>query len=133
VLLIVAGGWLLHQAYASGPAAVVVAATTLIDPLSAVAVGIGFYGEAARTGFGQAAMQVGFALLAGAGVIILARSVPDPAPSMRSMTCPTLVHRTAGDCGSWSARTPSRRTSTGRRTSPTASLEGLPAAGTTCT
>lgn len=80
VLLILGGGWLLHQAYASGPAAVVVAATTLIDPLSAVTVGIGFYGEAARTGFGQAAMQVGFALLAGAGVIILARSVPDPRP-----------------------------------------------------
>jgi hypothetical protein len=49
VLLMVAGRWLLHQAYASGPAAVVIAATTVIDPLSAVAVGISFYGEAART------------------------------------------------------------------------------------
>ena len=77
-LLILAGGWLLHQAYASGPAAVVVAATTLIDPLSAVGVGIGFYGEATHTGLGQAAAQAGFALLAGVAVIVLARSVPDP-------------------------------------------------------
>jgi hypothetical protein len=77
LLLMVAGGWLLHQAYASGPAAVVIAATTVIDPLCAVAVGIAFYGEAARASLPQAATPAGFALLAVAGVIVLARSIPE--------------------------------------------------------
>jgi glycosyltransferase involved in cell wall biosynthesis len=89
VLLMVAGGWLLHQAYASGPAAVVIAATTVIDPLSAVAVGIAFYGEAARTSLPQAATQAGFALLAVAGVIVLARSIPDPRPIDEEHDMPT--------------------------------------------
>jgi hypothetical protein len=80
VALLVIGGWWLHQAYAFGPAAVVIAATTVIDPLSAVAVGIVFYGEAAGTSLGQALEQGAFALLAVAGVIVLARSIPDPRP-----------------------------------------------------
>jgi glycosyltransferase involved in cell wall biosynthesis len=77
VLLMLSGGWLLHQAYAAGPSAVVVAATTVIDPLTAVAVGLGLYGEAAHTSSTMAAWQVGFALFAVAGVLVLARSVPD--------------------------------------------------------
>jgi glycosyltransferase involved in cell wall biosynthesis len=75
--LMLAGGWLLHQAYTSGPPAVVIAATTVIDPLTAVAVGIGVYGEAAGTDPLRAAAQVGCALLAVAGVIGLARHAPD--------------------------------------------------------
>jgi glycosyltransferase involved in cell wall biosynthesis len=77
VLLMVTGGWLMHQAYAAGPTAVVVAATTVLDPLTAVAVGLGVYGEAAHTSPITGFVQAGLALLAVAGVIVLARSVPD--------------------------------------------------------
>ena len=77
VLLMLSGGWLMHQAYAAGPSAVVIAATTVIDPLTAVAVGIGVYGEATHTSPTLAAWQVGFAMFAVAGVLVLARSVPD--------------------------------------------------------
>jgi glycosyltransferase involved in cell wall biosynthesis len=77
VLLMLSGGWLMHQAYAAGPAAVVISATTVIDPLTAVAVGVGVYGEATHTSPTLAAWQVGFALFAVAGVLVLARSIPD--------------------------------------------------------
>jgi glycosyltransferase involved in cell wall biosynthesis len=78
VLLMLAGGWLMQQAYAAGPAGIVVAATTVIDPLTAVTIGLGFYGEAAHTNPVLAFAQAGFALVAVAGVLVLARSVPDP-------------------------------------------------------
>jgi hypothetical protein len=77
-LLLVTGGWLQHQAYASGPAAVVVATTNVIDPITAVAMGIGVFGERASAGPVQAAAQIGLALLAAGAVIALSRSVPDP-------------------------------------------------------
>jgi glycosyltransferase involved in cell wall biosynthesis len=77
VLLMLTGGWLMQQAYAAGPSAVVVAATTVLDPLTAVAVGLGVYGEAAKSNPVTGFTQVGLALLAVAGVIVLARSVPD--------------------------------------------------------
>ncbi|MBP2479202.1 glycosyltransferase involved in cell wall biosynthesis [Crossiella equi] len=77
VLLLVLGGWLSHQAYAAGPAPVVVGAVTVIDPLTAVAVGLGFYGEAAHLTAATATGQAGLALLAVLGVGVLARSVPE--------------------------------------------------------
>jgi glycosyltransferase involved in cell wall biosynthesis len=87
-LLVVVGGWLVNQAYAAGPPAVVIAATTVIDPLTAVAIGIGVYGEAAHSTPAQAAAQVGFALLAVTGVIVLARSTPDPRPIPEELDMP---------------------------------------------
>lgn len=78
VLLMVSGGWAQHQAYASGPAAVVVATTTVIDPVTAVVISIAVYGETARVIPAGLAVQVLLAALAGAAVIVLARSVPDP-------------------------------------------------------
>jgi len=78
VTLMVTGGWLMHQAYAAGPTGIVVAATTVVDPLTAVTVGLVFYGEAAHTNPAVAFAQAGFALAAVAGVLVLARSVPDP-------------------------------------------------------
>ena len=92
-LLMLTGGWAQNQAYASGPPAVVIAATTMIDPLTAVAIGIGIHGEAAHLTPTHAALQVGLALLAGAAVIVLARSMPDPhapasAPSLPTPTAP---------------------------------------------
>jgi glycosyltransferase involved in cell wall biosynthesis len=87
VLLMLTGGWLLHQAYAAGPAAVVIAATTVIDPLTAVTVGLGVYGEAVHTSLFSMVLQAGFAVLAITGVLVLARSVPDPrAPKEPDMT-----------------------------------------------
>jgi glycosyltransferase involved in cell wall biosynthesis len=77
-LLMFTGGWLMHQAYAAGPTGIVVAATTVVDPLTAVTVGLVFYGEAAHTLPAAAFAQAGFALAAVAGVLVLARSVPDP-------------------------------------------------------
>ncbi|MCU1680277.1 MAG: glucosyltransferase [Amycolatopsis sp.] len=85
-VLMLVGGWLLHQAYAAGPTAVVIAATTVIDPLTAVTVGLVVYGEAARANTFSTALQLCFALLAVGGVLVLARSVPDSAePKEREM------------------------------------------------
>jgi len=78
--LMLAGGWLAHQAYASGPPAVVIGAVTVIDPLTAVAVGIGVYGEAFGGPLVMTA-QLGCAALAIGGVIALTRSAPDRRPT----------------------------------------------------
>lgn len=78
MLLLVGGGWVQHQAYASGPPAVVVATTTVIDPVAAVVISIGVYGEAAKVSPVGLAAQLGLAVLAGAAVVVLARSIPDP-------------------------------------------------------
>jgi glycosyltransferase involved in cell wall biosynthesis len=92
VVLMVTGGWLMHQAYAAGPAGVVIATTTVIDPLTAVAVGLGLYGEALHTNPLLALAQAGFALAAVAGVLVLARSIPDPhdlkEPDMPNLPAP---------------------------------------------
>ncbi|MEV6880028.1 glycosyltransferase [Amycolatopsis sp. NPDC051128] len=77
LVLLVAGGWLLHQAYAAGPAAVVVGATTVLDPLTAVVAALALYGESPHVPPAIAAAQAGLALLAVTGVLVLARSVPD--------------------------------------------------------
>jgi glycosyltransferase involved in cell wall biosynthesis len=88
VLLILAGGWLLHQAYAAGPTTVVIAVTTVIDPLTAVAVGITAYHESAGISPTQAAAQLGSAAVAVAAVIYLARAVPDPPPDLEEPPMP---------------------------------------------
>ncbi|CAM3320343.1 glycosyltransferase [Kibdelosporangium persicum] len=76
-LLILLGGWLVHQAYAVGSTAVVVGSTTVLDPFTAVAVGLWVYGEAALFSPVQAIALAVFALLSVAGVIVLART-PEP-------------------------------------------------------
>lgn len=87
VLLMLVGGWLLHQAYAAGPAAVVIAATTVIDPLTAVTVGLAVYGESVRVDALSTVLQICSALLAMGGGFALARSVPDPSePKEPAMT-----------------------------------------------
>ncbi|MFC4944993.1 hypothetical protein [Pseudonocardia sp. GCM10023141] len=77
VLLAGCGTWLIQQAYASGPTAVTVAATTVLDPLTAVVVGIAFCGESMATQPVTAAAQIALALIAVAGVLVLARAAPD--------------------------------------------------------
>jgi glycosyltransferase involved in cell wall biosynthesis len=86
--LMLVGGWLAHQAYASGPPAVVIGAVTVLDPLTAVAVGIGVYGEPLG-GSLAVVTQLGCALLAIAGVISLTRSAPDPRPARIGPAHPT--------------------------------------------
>jgi glycosyltransferase involved in cell wall biosynthesis len=73
VAAVLAGVWLLHQAYASGPAAVVAGATTIVDPLSAVLIGVFAYGEMTP---GQLAGMVVPGAVAVAGLVLLAREVP---------------------------------------------------------
>ncbi len=75
--LLAVGGWLMHRAYAAGPAAVVVGATTVLDPLTAVVAGLALYGETPHLVPALVAAQAGLALLAVGGVLVLARSVPD--------------------------------------------------------
>ncbi|MFD9741275.1 glycosyltransferase [Umezawaea sp. NPDC059074] len=75
--LMLVGGWLVHQAYASGPPAVVIGAVTVLDPLTAVAVGIGFYGETS----GIALPQLACAAVAIGGVIALTRHTPVDHPT----------------------------------------------------
>jgi glycosyltransferase involved in cell wall biosynthesis len=72
-VLILIGGWLVHQAYAAGSTATVIASTTVVDPFTGVAVGLWLYGESADITAGQAAALVAFALLSVAGVIALAQ------------------------------------------------------------
>ncbi|GAA2786536.1 glycosyltransferase [Crossiella cryophila] len=76
-LLLAVGGWVMHQAYAAGPTAVVVGAITVLDPLTAVSTGLLLYGEAAYLTPATAVGQAALALLAVGGVVVLARSVPD--------------------------------------------------------
>jgi glycosyltransferase involved in cell wall biosynthesis len=73
VAAVLAGVWLLHQAYASGPAAVVAGATTIVDPLSAVLIGVFAYGEMTA---GQLAGMAVPGAVAVAGLVLLAREVP---------------------------------------------------------
>ncbi|MEU5870934.1 glycosyltransferase [Glycomyces sp. NPDC047369] len=68
-----AGAWLLHKAYAAGPAATAVGATTIVDPL--VAVLIGGLAFAETSGATLAAMAAP-AVLAVAGLVVLARALP---------------------------------------------------------
>ncbi|HEY0804429.1 MAG TPA: glycosyltransferase, partial [Pseudonocardiaceae bacterium] len=69
---LVAGGWFVQHAYASGPPQVVVACQTVIDPMFGVAIGIGLLGEAAHMQLLSAVGLVVCATLAVIGVIKLA-------------------------------------------------------------
>jgi len=82
VAAVLAGVWLLHQAYASGPAAVVAGATTIVDPLSAVLIGVFAYGEMTA---GQLAGMAVPGVVAVAGLVLLAREVPPPTAPARRM------------------------------------------------
>ncbi|SMD24100.1 glycosyltransferase [Kibdelosporangium aridum] len=77
IALILIGGWLVHRAYAVGSTATVIASTTVLDPFTAVAVGLWVYGEAALFSPAQAFALAVFALLSVVGVIALAK---DPVP-----------------------------------------------------
>lgn len=71
------GGWMIQQAYATGPAEVVVGSMTTLDPLAAVVVGLVVLQEGALL---TPAVGIGMALagaLAAGGVAVLSRFHPD--------------------------------------------------------
>src|SRR5438067_63789 len=75
VVATLVGSWLLHQAYASGSTSVVVGATTVVDPVTAVLIGVFAYRETIHPG------QLVAAAAAVTGLLMLARAVPArPAP-----------------------------------------------------
>lgn len=77
VVALLAGGWLVQQAFAAGPAELVVATLTVVDPVVAVGLGIALLGEGAATGLPAALGMAGCAVVAAAGVLALARHHPD--------------------------------------------------------
>jgi len=95
------GGWLVQQAFASGPPEVVIACLTVVDPIVAVLLGAVLLGENASTTAGTWVLLVAAAVAAAAGVIALARHHPDAvartsetgAPATRRATLPHSVHR----------------------------------------
>ncbi|GAB2963029.1 glycosyltransferase [Amycolatopsis acidiphila] len=73
-----AGSWLVHQAHAGGSSAVVVATTTILDPVAAILIGVFAYGEASSSFLVTATLPAAAAI---AGLVVLARAVPDPGPA----------------------------------------------------
>ncbi|KAA2254421.1 hypothetical protein F0L68_30010 [Solihabitans fulvus] len=71
------GGWLVQHAYASGPSHLTVACLTVVDPLVAVGIGIALLGEGAGTSGWTAVGEVACAVLATAGVSLLAKRRKD--------------------------------------------------------
>ncbi|MDT7578209.1 MAG: hypothetical protein QOH17_4542 [Pseudonocardiales bacterium] len=92
VAAILVGGWLVQQAFTSGPPEVVVACLTVVDPIVAVLFGVVLLGEGNATSPGHWAVLGAAALAASAGVAVLARHHPDAttraAECARSRTVP---------------------------------------------
>lgn len=76
---LVTGGWLVQQAFASGPPEVVIACLTVVDPIVAVLLGAVLLGEGAATPARTWLLLVTAAVAATAGVVALARHHPDAA------------------------------------------------------
>ncbi|HEY0814113.1 MAG TPA: hypothetical protein VGE11_12600 [Pseudonocardia sp.] len=74
---ILVGGWLVQQAFTSGPPEVVVACLTVVDPIVAVLFGIVLLGEGNATPSGHWAVLGAAAFAATVGVAVLARHHPD--------------------------------------------------------
>lgn len=86
---LVVGGWLVQQAFPSGPPEVVVACLTVVDPIVAVLLGAVLLGEGADTPLATWFLLGGAALAAAAGVITLARLHPD-AVAARTAQVPAI-------------------------------------------
>ncbi|MFJ1764774.1 glycosyltransferase family 4 protein [Amycolatopsis sp. NPDC088138] len=89
LLVLAAGGVVLHRAYAAGPAAVVVGTTTVLDPLTAVAVSALAFGEAPHLTAAVAVPAAAAALLALAGVRVLAGALPHHPPPAKEIPVPS--------------------------------------------
>lgn len=73
------GAWFIQQAYASGPAEIVVGSMTVVDPLVAVAFGIIVLGEGRNIDAISAVGMVTMGALASWGVLLLSKYHPDAA------------------------------------------------------
>ncbi|MCO1655916.1 hypothetical protein [Pseudonocardia humida] len=76
---IVVGGWLVQQAFASGPPEVVIACLTVVDPIVAVILGAVLLGEGAATPPVVFLLLTAAATAAAIGVVGLAKHHPDAA------------------------------------------------------
>ncbi|OLT22278.1 hypothetical protein BJF78_07775 [Pseudonocardia sp. CNS-139] len=83
---VLAGGWLVQQAFGSGPPEVVIACLTVVDPIVAVLLGAVLLGEGAATPPETWFLLAGAAITATAGVIALARHHPDAVAARAART-----------------------------------------------
>jgi hypothetical protein len=79
VAAVLVGGWLVQQAFASGPPEVVVACLTVVDPIVAVLLGVVLLGEGAATPAATWLLLLAAGAAATAGVFALASHHPDAA------------------------------------------------------
>jgi hypothetical protein len=79
VTAVLVGGWLVQQAFASGPPEVVTACLTVIDPIVAVLLGATLLGEGVATPTHTWLLMIAVAAVAAAGVVALARHHPEAA------------------------------------------------------
>ncbi|GAB2466768.1 hypothetical protein GCM10027063_04330 [Promicromonospora xylanilytica] len=85
------GGWLVQQAYPSGPPEVVVACLTVVDPIVAVLLGALLLGEGADTPLATWFLLGGAAVAAAVGVLVLARLHPDAVAARAARSAPSRL------------------------------------------
>jgi drug/metabolite transporter (DMT)-like permease len=90
---VLVGGWLVQQAFASGPPEVVIACLTVVDPIVAVLLGAVLLGEGSATPVDTWLLMAGAAITATAGVIALARHHPDAAAARAARLRPGAAAR----------------------------------------
>lgn len=88
------GGWLVQQAYASGPAEVVLASLAVVDPMIAVVVGLVVLGEGTRLSATNDMIMITFGVIAAAGVVALAKTHPEVAKRKQLGSAAVVVDRT---------------------------------------
>ena len=88
---LIAGAWAVQQAYGSGPAAVVVGALTVGDPLVAILLSVGLLGEGLKLGSVEVWAMVGCAATAAVGIRLLATHHPAALPNQASEPTRTLT------------------------------------------
>ena len=91
VVALVVGGWLVQQAYPSGPPEVVVACLTVVDPIVAVLLGALLLGEGADTPVATWLLLGGAAVAAAVGVLVLARLHPDAVAARAARSTPSRL------------------------------------------
>lgn len=85
------GGWLVQQAYTSGPAEVVLASLTVVDPMIAVVVGLVVLGEGTRLSATNDMIMITFGVIAATGVVALAKSHPEVATQKQPRSEPVDI------------------------------------------
>ncbi|MFD2793205.1 hypothetical protein ACFS27_06560 [Promicromonospora vindobonensis] len=91
VVALVVGGWLVQQAYPSGPPEVVVACLTVVDPIVAVLLGALLLGEGSDTPVATWFLLGGAAVAAAVGVLVLARLHPDAVAARAARSNPSRL------------------------------------------